>query len=145
LILIEGLFTKGSLIELLISSDVSKYCEFRMVTQILTLNKAGELEKVPTSRSEVFKTNQLSMIEKRLMMKFIQACMKDNTFNELIGDGIQIEQMSFKEFIQAKKLPESISNYLINSVAMCPDKSALEVIKNFLKLSKINLSSNFEL
>ncbi len=116
-----------------------------MVTQILTLNKAGELEKVPTSRSEVFKTNQLSMIEKRLMMKFIQACMKDNTFNELIGDGIQIEQMSFKEFIQAKKLPESISNYLINSVAMCPDKSALEVIKNFLKLSKINLSSNFEL
>ena len=74
------------------------------------------------------------MIEKRLMMKFIQACLKDNTFSELIADGIQIEHMSFSQFVQAKKLPESISNYLINAVAMCPDKSALEVIRELFQV-----------
>lgn len=122
------LYSRGSFIELLISSDVSKYCEFRLVTQILTRNKHGNLEKVPTSRSDVFKTDQLTMIEKRHMMKFIQSCMKENNFNDLI-DASQAETLSFNEFVKSKKLPESISNYIVNAVAMSPkeNQTAIEV------------------
>ena len=39
-------YSRGKFIELLISSDVAKYCEFRMVTQILTRRENGTLEKV---------------------------------------------------------------------------------------------------
>lgn len=33
------LYNRGSLVELLISSDVSKYCEFRCITRVLTMLK----------------------------------------------------------------------------------------------------------
>jgi RAB protein geranylgeranyltransferase component A len=126
-------YARGQFIELLISSDVSKYCEFRLITQILTLNKDGKLEKVPTSRSEVFKTDKLSMIEKRHMMKFIQACMKDNDFQDLIEDSNS--KMSFSEFVREKKLSESITNFIINAVAMAPneDQSVADGLKEMKK------------
>ncbi len=129
------LYSRGSIIELLISSDVSKYCEFRMVNQILTRRDDGKIEKVPTSRSEVFKS-QMSVIEKRLMMQFVQSCMKDNNFADLINDENGI-LMSFKEFIQGRKLPSSISHYLINAVSMCPNKTdsafkGLTEVKRFI-------------
>jgi RAB protein geranylgeranyltransferase component A len=39
-------YSRGKFIELLISSDISKYCEFRMVSQIMTRNEQGLIEKV---------------------------------------------------------------------------------------------------
>lgn len=127
-------YSRGKFIDLLISSDVSKYCEFRMVTQILTLNaSSNELEKVPTSRSEVFKTDKLSMIEKRHMMKFIQACMKDNDFKELIEDGIG--SVSFREFVRGKKLSDCIGNYIMNAVAMTPDNDQT-VMEGLMEMKK---------
>ena len=39
-------YSRGNFIELLISSDISKYCEFRMVSQIMTRNEQGIIEKV---------------------------------------------------------------------------------------------------
>jgi RAB protein geranylgeranyltransferase component A len=39
-------YSRGKFIELLISSDTSKYCEFRMVSQIMTRNEHGIIEKV---------------------------------------------------------------------------------------------------
>lgn len=40
------LYARGDLVELLISSDVAKYCEFKMVSQILTIDNDGSLQKV---------------------------------------------------------------------------------------------------
>lgn len=99
-----------------------------MVSQILTLNEKRVLEKVPTSRSDVFKTDQLNMIEKRHMMKFIQSCMKENDFKDF-GVDKDLEAQSFTEFIKSKKLPEAVNNYIINAVAMCPSEkqNALKV------------------
>ena len=39
-------YSRGQFIELLISSEVSKYCEFRLVNQILTKNLEKNIEKV---------------------------------------------------------------------------------------------------
>ena len=98
-----------------------------MVNQILTRNET-KVEKVPTSRSEVFKTNQLSMIEKRVMMQFIQSCMKENNFEDFFSNQNDAEKVTFKEFIQSKKFSKSIQNYLINAVAMSNEtQSALDV------------------
>jgi RAB protein geranylgeranyltransferase component A len=128
-------YSRGLIIELLISSDVSKYCEFRMLNQILTRRDDGRIEKVPTSRAEVFKS-QMSVIEKRLMMQFVQSCMKDNDFADLINNENGI-LMSFKDFIESKKLPNSISHYLVNAVSMCPKRTdsafnGLKEVKRFI-------------
>lgn len=116
-------YAKGRLIELLISSDVGRYCEFKMVSQILTRNgAAASIDKVPTSRSEVFKSTKLSMIEKRYMMKFVQSCVKETFATELIDEETS-NRISFKQFLVDEKLPESVTHYLLSSVAMCSDES----------------------
>jgi len=45
-------YSRGEFIELLISSDTSKYCEFRMVSQIMTRNEHGIIEKVGIENSK---------------------------------------------------------------------------------------------
>ena len=39
-------YSRGKFIELLISSDTAKYCEFRMISQIMTKNDEAIIEKV---------------------------------------------------------------------------------------------------
>ena len=65
------------------------------------------------------------MIEKRVMMKFVQSCTKTNQanefdFSELIDSETLNKNIPFKEFIQSKKLPPLVCKYLIDAVAMCP-------------------------
>ncbi|CAH0392848.1 unnamed protein product [Bemisia tabaci] len=49
------LFAKGSLVELLISSNIGRYTEFRSVTRVLTWIN-NRLQPVPCSRADVFAT-----------------------------------------------------------------------------------------
>ena len=85
--------------------------------------------KVPTSRSEVFKSDKLSMIEKRVMMKFVQSCTKDDNFSELIDNEAKNNNISFKDFILSKKFPASINNFLINAVAMSPTNTSYTAVE----------------
>lgn len=61
------------------------------------------------------------------MMQFVQSCLKEDYFKELIDP--QSKNLSFKELIKEKKFPTTISDILINAVAMCPSQtdSALKV------------------
>lgn len=60
--------------ELLISSNICRYAEFRSVDRITTLI-GNELKSVPCSRSDVFTTKDVSVVEKRLLMKLLQTCL----------------------------------------------------------------------
>ena len=68
--------------ELLISSNIARYVEYRSVSRVLTwLN--GSLEIVPCSRSDVFANNKVSVIEKRMLMKLLTSL--DEESEELKG------------------------------------------------------------
>ncbi|MGH0119741.1 UNVERIFIED_CONTAM: hypothetical protein FKN15_057609 [Acipenser sinensis] len=68
------LYAKGSLVDLLIKSNVSRYAEFKNATRILTYQN-GKVEQVPCSRADVFASKQLTVVEKRMLMKFLTFCM----------------------------------------------------------------------
>lgn len=56
--------------ELLISSNIARYAEFRCVNRVLTW--IGDvLEPVPCSRADVFATKHVSVVEKRMLMKLL--------------------------------------------------------------------------
>lgn len=61
------------------------------------------------------------MLEKRVMMQFVQACLKEDYFKELVDP--QYKNLSYTELIRSKKLPKSISEILVNAVAMSPSES----------------------
>ncbi|NXS16767.1 RAE1 geranylgeranyltransferase, partial [Mystacornis crossleyi] len=68
------LYSRGVLIDLLIKSNVSRYAEFKNATRVLTFRE-GKVEQVPCSRADVFNSRQLSMVEKRMLMKFLTFCL----------------------------------------------------------------------
>ncbi|NXU86631.1 RAE1 geranylgeranyltransferase, partial [Xiphorhynchus elegans] len=68
------LFSRGLLIDLLIKSNVSRYAEFKNATRILAFRE-GKVEQVPCSRADVFNSKQLTMVEKRMLMKFLTFCL----------------------------------------------------------------------
>lgn len=74
-ILLQLLFARGSLVELLISSNIARYAEFRSVTRVLTWLD-GHLEPVPCSRADVFATHHVTVVEKRMLMKLLTVCME---------------------------------------------------------------------
>lgn len=70
------------MIELLITSDVARYLEFKTITQILTPKEDNSLQVVPCSRSDIFSTKSISMIEKRILMKLLTFCMDYKSHQE---------------------------------------------------------------
>ncbi|XP_075042332.1 rab proteins geranylgeranyltransferase component A 1 [Mixophyes fleayi] len=108
------LYSRGSLIDLLIKSNVSRYTEFKNVTRILTYHN-GRIEQVPCSRADVFASKQLSMIEKRTLMKFLTFCAD---YEEHIEEYQEYKDCTFSEFLQSKRLTPSLQHFVLCSIAM---------------------------
>ena len=72
--------------ELLISSNIGRYLEFKCVPKVLCELK-GKLLPVPCSRSDVFASKGVTVVQKRMLMKFMQAVLSyENHPEEFSGE-----------------------------------------------------------
>jgi len=124
------LFSRGDMVELLISSNISRYTEFKSVTRVLTLID-GKLEQVPSSRSDVFNTKQISVVEKRILMKFLTQCMQDE-------DEPVDPNKTFGDYLKTKNLTANLLHYVCHSIAMVQPS---ETVTMGLKSTRKFLSS----
>lgn len=69
------LFARGELVELLISSNIARYAEFRAVSRVATFMD-DKLTQVPCSRADVFANKTVSVVEKRMLMQLLTSCME---------------------------------------------------------------------
>ncbi|CAG2177117.1 unnamed protein product, partial [Oppiella nova] len=67
------LYSRGSMVDLLVSSNISRYAEFKAITRILTTID-GQIVEVPVSRGDIFNNKDVSVIDKRMLMKFMTFC-----------------------------------------------------------------------
>lgn len=81
---LQLLFARGDLVELLISSNISRYAEFRAVDRIVTCVD-NEMRVVPCSRADVFTNKNVTVLEKRLLMKVLSSCMNVDNEEEFKG------------------------------------------------------------
>jgi RAB protein geranylgeranyltransferase component A len=61
-------------VDLLLDSGVSEYFSFNCVNIIAILNENKWIE-IPLSKSEIFKSDILTLIEKRRLVRFIELCL----------------------------------------------------------------------
>ncbi|XP_068437282.1 rab proteins geranylgeranyltransferase component A 1 [Clinocottus analis] len=124
------LFSRGSLVDLLIKSNVSRYAEFKNVTRILTY-RHGQVEQVPCSRADVFASRQLSVVEKRKLMRFLTSCVEE-TEEQRAYNG-----RPYLEFLCDQKLGENLQHFLLHSIAMVtedtPTEDGLASTRHFLR------------
>ncbi|XP_055906238.1 rab proteins geranylgeranyltransferase component A [Eupeodes corollae] len=127
------LFSAGKLVDLLVSSNICRYAEFRAIDRISTLY-GGELLNVPCSRTDVFNTKDLSIVEKRLLMKLLTSCMN---FDDKSEEFAKYQDKTFLEYLKANKLTEKIIHCVMNSIAMCNERTTLnegvEKMKSYLQ------------
>lgn len=116
------LFSRGSMVELLISSNISRYTEFKSVSRVLTLIN-GSLEHVPSSRADVFSTKHVSVVEKRILMKFLTFCMSYEAQAEKIEP---FKESTFKVFLKHEKLTDNLIHFVLHSIAMVDDQASCE-------------------
>lgn len=136
------LYNKGSLVELLISSDVARYCEFKLLNRILTpLN--NKLIQVPSSRSEVFSTDCVSLLDKRQLMKFLTTVSQQP--QQLTKDH---EATPFKTFLPTLNLSPTLQHFIQHAIAMVDDTAStmegIEATKRYLdSLGRYDGNSSF--
>eukprot|EP00092_Neocalanus_flemingeri_P074042 GFUD01091503.1.p1 GENE.GFUD01091503.1~~GFUD01091503.1.p1 ORF type:complete len:359 (+),score=119.64 GFUD01091503.1:77-1153(+) len=122
------LFARGPMVELLISSNISRYTEFKSVTRVLTMLE-GKLEQVPSSRSDVFNTRHISVVEKRILMKFLTQCLQDD-------EAHQDPSKTFGDYLKSQKLTPNLTHFVVHSIAMtpldCPITTGLQATRKFL-------------
>ncbi|XP_065368475.1 rab proteins geranylgeranyltransferase component A [Calliphora vicina] len=119
------LYSSGALVQLLISSNICRYAEFRAVDRICTQFQ-GQLLNVPCSRSDVFNTKDLNIVEKRLLMKFLTLCL---TFGEdkCEEDTSEFRGKTFAEYLRAQKVTEKINKCVMQAIAMANEETPFEV------------------
>lgn len=128
------LYSQGSLIDLLIKSNVSRYAEFKNVTRILAFRE-GKIEQVPCSRADVFNSKELTMVEKRMLMKFLTFCLDYEQHSDEYQD---FKQCSFSDYLKTKKLTPNLQHFILYSIAMtsessCTTLDGLQAAKTFLQ------------
>lgn len=136
------LYSTGELVQLLISSNICRYAEFRAIDNVCTVFE-NKVLAVPCSRSDIFNTKDLNMVEKRLLMKFFTSCM---TFNEdpnsspgqasptalnqrPIDDNTLLEMYNdktFSEYINSQQLTDKIKQCLMQAIAMVTRDTTFE-------------------
>uniref|UniRef100_A0A8C9PBF1 Rab proteins geranylgeranyltransferase component A n=1 Tax=Spermophilus dauricus TaxID=99837 RepID=A0A8C9PBF1_SPEDA len=127
------LYSRGMLIDLLIKSNVSRYAEFKNITRILAFRE-GRMEQVPCSRADVFNSKQLTMVEKRMLMKFLTFCME---YEEHPDEYKAYEDITFSEYLKTQKLTPNLQYFVLHSIAMTSETTSstidgLKATKNFL-------------
>ncbi|XP_020564746.1 rab proteins geranylgeranyltransferase component A 1 isoform X2 [Oryzias latipes] len=124
------LFSRGSLVDLLIRSNVSRYTEFKNVTRILTY-RHGNLQQVPCSRADVFASRQLSVVEKRKLMRFLTSCIEETEMDQAYSS------QPYSKYLQDQQLGENLQHFLLHSIAMVtedtPTEAGLASTRHFLR------------
>ncbi|XP_003748331.1 rab proteins geranylgeranyltransferase component A 1 [Galendromus occidentalis] len=128
------LFARGKMVELLISSNIAKYAEFKLTSKILTL-KGDDIVQVPCSRADVFATDSVNVVEKRALMRFITNVL-DYENQPLFTEWLD---KPFEDFIKLKALflTENLQHFILHSIAMATPStttgSALEDARKFIR------------
>ncbi|XP_040005767.1 rab proteins geranylgeranyltransferase component A 1 [Xiphias gladius] len=114
------MYSRGSLVDLLIKSNVSRYAEFKNITRILTYRN-DNVEQVPCSRADVFASRQLSVVEKRKLMRFLTSCVEEMEEQQAYNG------RPYLEFLRDQQLGDNLQHFLLHSIAMAKEDTPTEV------------------
>ena len=108
--------SSGSLVNALILSGVSRYGQFKLLDAVF-IYRHGTMERVPGNKEDVFKARNVSLVDKRKLMRFIQfAAGNFEERAEIVGQ----EDTSFGEFLKDKfSLGETACEAILYALAYC--------------------------
>ncbi|KAL6304085.1 GDP dissociation inhibitor-domain-containing protein [Sparassis latifolia] len=126
----------GPLIGTLITSGVSRYGGFKLLERVAIFDAPGRVKPVPGSKEDVFKDKELSLLDKRRLMRFLMFAGGDfEGKTELEGN----EQTPFIAFLHDKfSLDNKTAGAIAFALAFCmsdtdPTLPALQRVRQYLR------------
>lgn len=118
------LYSRGQMVELLISSNICRYSEFRAVDRIAT-RLDGDLKPVPCSRSDIFTSKEVSVVEKHQLSKHLLALLNLNADDAAVHE--QYAGRTFRDYLVENRLPEKLVHYVLHAIAMCSERTSFAI------------------
>ncbi|KAG6918509.1 hypothetical protein DXG01_013869 [Tephrocybe rancida] len=111
----------GPVIDSLVSSGVAKYGGFRLLERVGVYHSSGVIKNVPGSKEDVFKSKEISLVDKRRLMRFLKFTAGEfESEKEFEG----ADEMSFAEYLTSVfTLKEDLQSALVFALAFCFDPS----------------------
>lgn len=72
---------KCDLVDAMVTSGVSRYMDFKDVKHVYVFRE-GKFARVPCSKGDVFQSKELSLFQKRALMKFLKNCLDEDGVDE---------------------------------------------------------------
>ena len=107
----------GPLISTLVDSGVSRYGGFKLLEEVALYRSPGRVQHVPNTKEDVFKDKQISLIDKRRLMRFFTFVSGDfEDKPELHGK----ESAPFIDFLVSTfTLERTIAETIVFALAFC--------------------------
>ncbi|KAJ6465081.1 GDP dissociation inhibitor-domain-containing protein [Mycena vitilis] len=107
----------GPLIDALVASGVARYGGFRLVERVFVYEPAGTVKPVPGSKEDVFKNKEISLLDKRRLMRFLMfAAGEFEDKKELEGH----MDTPFPEYLKTVfALNDEMTNAIVYALAYC--------------------------
>lgn len=125
----------GPAISSLVSSGVARYGGYRLLESVGVYDSSGVVKPVPGSREDVFKNKDISLVDKRRLMRFLMFAsgnFKDK--KELEGKA----DMPFLEYLKTTfSLNEEIATVITYSLGYCIDALGTHAYCNWILLSNL--------
>lgn len=143
------IFSNGSMVDLLVKSNVSRYHEFKNNIRILSMID-GLIEVMPVGRNDVFNSPLLSnLLDKRRLMKFIENCIQydPQTDTDTTSDIVRNADKPISKYLEESGFNQTLQEIIINLIAMVESnattQSACINVKRFIDATRIYGKSPF--
>jgi RAB protein geranylgeranyltransferase component A len=111
------------LISSLISSGVSRYGGFKLLERIALYNKPGYVNSVPSTKEDIFKDKQISLVEKRRLMRFFTFAAGEFEGEPEINGS---EDIPLLDFLKTKfSVTDKVAETIAYALAFCTSTSGL--------------------
>ncbi|OQV16028.1 Rab proteins geranylgeranyltransferase component A 1 [Hypsibius exemplaris] len=131
-------WTTDAFVNLLKTSNISRYTSFRLVHSVATFLD-GRIVEVPFSRSAISNHTDLSALDKRKVMKFMQACMERAANGD--ANAADLTPARFGDYLDTLKIPILTRRSIVNAIAMCTEDTS--TAKAFTRISRFLLACGY--
>ncbi|CAL8148348.1 unnamed protein product [Orchesella dallaii] len=120
---------REDIIQVLITSNVSRYLEFLKISRLLTnLPPPNEhlIESIPLSRADIFTSKSLSLVEKRSLVKLIEAVLQPTSSTQDAAqehtpeEGEAVSE-TFEDLVKKTKVPDKLKHMVKSSFTTLED------------------------
>ncbi|VDN02040.1 unnamed protein product [Thelazia callipaeda] len=134
------LLSRGNMVKLLCDSSVARYCEFKSVDRFLCFSSQEDLSPllvVPCSRGEIFRSDILSTLDKRRIMRFLQNCIKWRKNDNETNFWEEYTEKPFGTFIESFGITGRVKSIITDTLGILHSsantREGLEAVCEFME------------